>query len=268
MTYFTLAKEISVSGVGLHTGAAVTVVLRPSHRVGIQLIRKGQPVLLGAKHVFNTALCTEVGTPGQSIQTIEHLFAALHAYRVTNIDIEVDGGEIPILDGSALPWVEALEAAGLVPCTGAVPAVLQPHTQDIQLKHGVARVIQAEDLTLAIDFSYPVPGMDNMQAQYKITPEVFKREIAPARTFCRLEDVENMRAAGLIQGGSLDCACVFKPDGTTENPAGLRFLDEPVRHKLLDLLGDLYIQGQAITGHIFVPQAGHSINNNVLRTIC
>lgn len=267
----TLTKSVTVTGVGLHSGESVTVVLIPAlTNTGIVFKRTDVGISIPATP-FNTAhtplqtkLLAEDGAT--SIDTPEHLLAALAGLEIDNCVIEVSGAEIPILDGSAQPWVEALDSAGRT--AQNEPRKIHVIQEAIHIEHA-GRVLSAEPdprpgLRLSIHTDFPILGRGELAA--KADKDFFRAQIAPARTFCFESDVKAMQAAGLALGGSLDNAVVFNSEGTPLNPEGLRFPDEVLRHKFLDAVGDLFLGG-FIQGKINLTLPGHTANNVLLRKI-
>lgn len=269
----TLAGTVEVAGVGLHSGLEARVVLKPALAdEGITLVRTD-----GVEGVFHvrpalvkaSPLCTLLENgQGMRLSTVEHLLAALHGLGVDNAVVEVEGPEIPILDGSALPWVEAVDRAGRVrleaPRTwlrvDATPLRVDDGERQLVATHADEAGLTAD---VTVDFDHPLVGRQRWAGF--VDEETFRREIAPARTFVLEGQIRQARAAGLIKGGNLDNAVVFGDDGTVLNPDGLRFEDEPVRHKVLDLLGDLYMAGMPVWARVDAVQPGHGANNVLLR---
>jgi UDP-3-O-[3-hydroxymyristoyl] N-acetylglucosamine deacetylase len=240
-----LAAPVEVSGVGLHSGATCCVQLRPSQTKGFFVGFLDEPhaplVPLHPAQVRDTRLCTALNLNGRPLATVEHLLAALLGCGLTHVEIWLDGHEVPLLDGSALPWVEAMAATGLVDL-GPRPS-LQEVAAPITLQQGdsFVMVCPAERPLLSAAIEFPQAAIGRQLFSLVLTPEAFVREIAPARTFGFRDQVDQLRAAGLIQGGGLDNALVCDGDQWLNPP--LRFADEPVRHKLLDLIGDLALVG-------------------------
>ncbi len=204
--------------------------------------------------VADTFLATRLETPRGPVLTTEHLFAALAGLGVADVEIEVDGGEVPILDGSARPFCAAIHAAAL-----ARPGLpLRALSEPVRLVRGdaVVELLPAERLQLEVEARPPVPGA----GRFVCTLADFEAEVAPARTFGRLEDAERLRAVGRALGASLDNCVVFDADGRVLNPEGLRFPDEPLRHKALDLLGDLARQGWLPAAVVRACGAGHAVH--------
>lgn len=270
----TLGKAISVTGVGLHSGQEATVTLRPAEdNAGVTVRRTdvaAGDIHLNPTVVGDTTLCTTIGNAaGVQVKTVEHLLSSLYALNVDNVVIEIDGPEIPILDGSASPWVAAIDEAGRVAQAAPAPilTITKPitHMQEGRLLEALPDPRPGLRIAVTVDFPHPVIGRQELAI--KVDEETFRKEIAPARTFCLERDVQAMQAAGLIQGGSLDCAVVFAENGTVVNPSGLRFKDEPIRHKMLDAIGDFALANKRISGKLNLTMPGHGANNELLRKI-
>ncbi|MEA5474772.1 UDP-3-O-acyl-N-acetylglucosamine deacetylase [Synechococcus sp. CCY9201] len=258
---WTLASSIERSGVGLHSGAEGRVRLRPSEQPGYRvgwLQHPARPSLaLHPSQVCETQLCTALRLNSERLATVEHLLAALAGTGITQAEILVDGEEIPVLDGSAMPWVEAIAEAGLAPVAVPTwaPAPREPIT--LQQGSGFAVALPAERLHVGAAIEFPQAAIGRQVFSVALTPEVFVREVAPARTFGFRDQVNQLRAAGLIRGGDLDNALVC--DGDTWLNPPLRFVDEPVRHKLLDLLGDLALAGLP-RAQVFAYRGSHGLH--------
>jgi len=258
---WTLATRVQRQGVGLHSGASTEVRLQPSTRPGYWVGWLDQPALplqrLAPSQVCDTRLCTALQLGERRLATVEHLLAALAGCGVSQAEILVDGEEIPLLDGSALPWVEAIAEAGLQR-VGERPAPPTP-TVPITLSQGLsfAVALPAERLRLGAAIEFPQPAIGRQLISLELTPERFVAEIAPARTFGFRDQVEQLRAAGLIRGGALDNALVCDGERWLNPP--LRFDDEPVRHKLLDLLGDLALAGLP-RAQVFAYRGSHGLH--------
>lgn len=258
---WTLAAETERRGVGLHSGAPATVRLAPADQPGYWLGWLNQPHLplqrLQPAQVVDARLCTALALEGGRLATVEHLLAALAGTGITQAQIWVEGPEIPLLDGSALPWVEAIAEVGLEPAAG-VPAAPAP-ASPITLHQGSSFVtaLPADGLVLAAAIEFSEPAIGRQLFSLSLTPESFVAEIAPARTFGLRSQVEQLRAAGLIQGGGLDNALVCDGDRWLNPP--LRFADEPVRHKILDLIGDLALVGLP-RAQVFAFRGSHGLH--------
>lgn len=258
---WTLAAPVERSGVGLHSGGVSRVRLEPSEQPGFRvgwLDAPQEPLqLLQPSQVCETQLCTALKLDQRRLATVEHLLAALAGVGLTAVTLRVEGDEIPLLDGSAQPWVEAIAEAGLQGL-GRRP-VSEPLSRPITLQQGQSFVtaLPSDRLRLAAAIEFPQAAIGRQFFSVELTPEAFVRDIAPARTFGFREQVEQLRAAGLIQGGALDNALVCDGDDWLNPP--LRFADEPVRHKLLDLLGDLALAGLP-QAQVFAFRGSHGLH--------
>ena len=258
---WTLAAPAERSGVGLHSGGVSRVRLEPSEQPGFRvgwLDAPQEPLqLLQPSQVCETQLCTALKLDQRRLATVEHLLAALAGVGLTAVTLRVEGDEIPLLDGSAQPWVEAIAEAGLQGL-GRRP-VSEPLSRPITLQQGQSFVtaLPSDRLRLAAAIEFPQAAIGRQFFSVELTPEAFVRDIAPARTFGFREQVEQLRAAGLIQGGALDNALVCDGDHWLNPP--LRFADEPVRHKLLDLLGDLALAGLP-QAQVFAFRGSHGLH--------
>jgi UDP-3-O-[3-hydroxymyristoyl] N-acetylglucosamine deacetylase len=258
---WTLAAPVERSGVGLHSGGLARVRLEPSDQPGFRvgwLDAAQQPLqALHPRQVCETQLCTALQLDHGRLATVEHLLAALAGVGLTAATLLVQGHEIPLLDGSALPWVEAIAEVGLQPL-GSRPAprtLEQPIT--VQQGQSFATALPADRLRLGAAIEFPQAAIGRQLFSLELTPQAFVEQIAPARTFGFREQVEQLRAAGLIQGGALDNALVCDGDRWLNPP--LRFSDEPVRHKLLDLLGDLALAGLP-QAQVFAFRGSHGLH--------
>jgi UDP-3-O-[3-hydroxymyristoyl] N-acetylglucosamine deacetylase len=263
---WTLAAPITLEGIGLHSGrpAMVRVVPAPAghglvfHRVDLP----GSPAIPARWDlVTETLLSTALGEPEARVQTVEHLLAGLWGMGISDARIEVHGPEVPVLDGSALPYVEAIRTVGVTVLDGQRPVLRLPQVGRVDGEKAVS-VVPAETATITyvVDYGHPLAGPQIFQRT--LTPRVFATELAPARTFGFLRDVEAMRAAGLAKGGSVENAVVIMEEAYS---SPLRFPDELVRHKALDLVGDLALLGGSWTGHVIVVKGGHKLHNELAR---
>jgi UDP-3-O-[3-hydroxymyristoyl] N-acetylglucosamine deacetylase len=258
---WTLAGPVERGGVGLHGGERTRVRLQASEAPGYWVGWLDEPELpplrLEPGQVSDTQLCTALRLGQRRLATVEHLLAALAGCGVSQARILVEGDEIPLLDGSALPWVEAIAEAGLRPLG---PRHLPPPlAEPIVLRQGLSFItaLSSDALRIAAAIEFPQAAIGRQLYSLELTPERFVREIAPARTFGFHDQVEALRAAGLIRGGALDNALVCDGDGWINPP--LRFADEPVRHKLLDLLGDLALAGLP-QAQVFAYRGSHGLH--------
>ena len=270
----TLKKSVRFTGTGLHSGAAVHLVIHPaSADYGIWF--KRTDILLGDTMiparwdvVEQTPLCTRiVNSAGVSVATIEHLMAALAGCGIHNALIEIDGPEVPILDGSAAEFVRAILKAGVVAQDTPVRAIeiLQP----ISVERGDARaeLVPADELRIDFHIDFADAAIGQQTKGLNMANGSFVRELCDSRTFCRQADVETMQANGLALGGDpAENAVVFDGDKVL-SPGGLRYADEPVRHKMLDALGDLALAGAPILGRYLGTRAGHALTNELLRVL-
>jgi UDP-3-O-[3-hydroxymyristoyl] N-acetylglucosamine deacetylase len=266
----TIDQPIVFVGIGLHTGDRATMRLLPATAgEGVTLIRRdlARPERRFAVHweaVKGSSLCTAIGNLfGHEVATIEHLLSALAALGIDNLTIELDGAEIPIMDGSALPFVEALENAGIRPLD--VPRDFIVMRRPVRIQQGASWAELLPDLgrriTVSIDFAAQAIGTQTMSVD--ITPSVYRQEIAAARTFGFAEQLEQLRRHGLARGGSIKNAILLR-DGRVANLEGLRFRDEFVRHKVLDVIGDLALAGAPIIGHYRGNRPGHQLNTDLV----
>jgi len=265
---WTLAGAIERTGIGLHSGQTSRVQLHPSERSGYWLGWLDDPALplqrLGPECVSDTRLCTALLLGQRRLATVEHLLAALAGCGVSQAELWVEGEEVPLLDGSALPWVEAIGESGLRHC-GVRPVPDLP-VDPLVLHQGSGFVLAqpAETLRVSAAVDYPQPAIGRQFFSLELTPSLFVEAIAPARTFGFREQVDQLLAAGLIRGGALDNALVCDGDHWLNPP--LRFADEPVRHKLLDLLGDLALVGLP-QAHVFAYRGSHGLHTALATAI-
>lgn len=269
----TLQKEISLTGVGLHSGQEITLTLKPAAiNSGITFVRTDLPAdenLIPAlwDHVVDTKLCTVVANKnGASVGTIEHLMSALCACGIDNIILEINGAEVPIMDGSAAPFSKAIDEAGIAlqDAPGRAIRILKEVSVEKDGKRVTLSPAETATYTGQIDFNHPDIGQQDYSVQ--LLNGNFRHEIADARTFGFLHEVEYLRSIGLARGGSLDNAIVLDTDKVL-NEDGLRFENEFIRHKLLDAIGDLYLAGAPIQGEYYGVKAGHEINNAILHAL-
>ncbi|HOE66103.1 MAG TPA: UDP-3-O-acyl-N-acetylglucosamine deacetylase [Candidatus Hydrogenedentes bacterium] len=257
----TIARPASVSGIGLHTGVLSTVTFRPAAPdSGVTFYRvdlPGAPAIeADMDHVVSTTLRTALGRNGVIVNTVEHILAALAGLGIDNLNVDVDAPEVPGMDGSALPFVRALKRAGVAMQDRprrllATPRRIRYHREDVSLS-----IEPGDDLRISMGIRFDHPSVGAQHASVVIRPETFEEELAPARTFGFLCHMRKLRDQGVIKGVSLDNSIVIGDDGVLNDD--LRFPDEFVRHKILDLLGDIYLLGKPLTGHITAARAGHA----------
>ena len=263
----TIKKELTFEGVGLHTGAEVCMRLKPAPRdSGIVFYRSDRDTLINANvnSVTDTAYATTLSNGLASVKTVEHVLAAAAGLGIDNMLIDIDGPEIPAMDGSSASYVEAILDAGL-----ARQASNRPYlrvTKPVYFNEGNAEIAlmpyDGRLITYQINFDHSLLGHQKLEME--LDADNFSQQIAPARTFGFLKDVETLKSMGLALGGSLDNAIVIDDKGVV-NPSGLRFKDEFIRHKILDFIGDISLGGFPIFGHFVVNRSGHTSNTKFLK---
>ena len=265
----TIKQEVSFEGVGLHTGVNVLVRLKPAPRdTGIIFQRIDKNIMIGANvgAVVDTAFATSLGYNGTRIKTVEHILAAISGLGIDNLLIELDGSEIPILDGSSTELIDIILKGGIAKQGKKRPymRIIKPVLFEDGHSEIAAFPYDSRRLTYRIHFNHHLLGEQMLSIE--LTEENFIKEVAPARTFGFLKDVEYLKANGLAKGGSLDNAIVLGDNGIL-NKSGLRFKDEFVRHKMLDFIGDLSLIGFPVYGHIMANKAGHSTNIKFIKKL-
>lgn len=268
----TVAAEVSCVGVALHTGDMVNMTIRPAAaNTGIVFVRKdveaNNTVAARYDAVVETTLGTTISNKqGVTVSTIEHVMAALWGAGIDNARVELDGAEVPIMDGSSEPFVFLLDCAGRVQqrATRRTIEILREVT--VEEGNSKATISPAEGFVLDIEIAFKHPLISNQKASYDFTDTSFKQSLARARTFGFASDVEKMRSMGLALGGSLHNAIVLGEDDIM-NEGGLRYNDEFVRHKALDCVGDYFLAQGRLQGHVSTVKPGHGINNKLIRAI-
>ncbi len=265
----TVAKRVSCTGVGLHSGKPATLTLAPAPAdAGVTFVRMDLGVEIPARneHVVDTMLSTSLAIGPARVSTVEHVMAALHGMGIDNCRVEVDGPEIPILDGSAAPFTCLVQEAGVkvLPAGKQYLVIDQP----VELRDGdkLARLEPSE--AFAVDFTadFGHPLITNQSFKVTLGERAFEREVARARTFCFRRDIDRMQAMGLARGGSLENAIVVD-EFSILNPEGLRFPDEFARHKVLDAIGDLALLGLPVVGTLVAVKSGHAMNQALVRKV-
>lgn len=259
----TIASAVSLSGIGLHTGVPVTLRLAPAPAgTGVVFKRTDLdnfPIEALERNVARVAYATSLMKKGVLISTTEHLLSALAASGVDNVFAEIDNLELPIADGSALPFAKMIAKAGLKRqrARRTFARILKP----VEVVEGAKRIAVHPSATFRVTYriAFPHPLIGEQSVEFTPGRGNYAVEIAPARTFGFLEEVEMLRKSGLIQGGSLENAVVLTRDGVL-NPEGVRFPDEFCRHKILDLVGDLALLGHPLIGHVMAERAGHAMH--------
>jgi UDP-3-O-[3-hydroxymyristoyl] N-acetylglucosamine deacetylase len=268
----TIKTVIKATGIGLHTGKKVLMSLRPAPRdTGIVFRRIDLPVPVdiraSAEAVTDTRLCSALEGGGAKVATVEHLMSALAGLGVDNLYVDLSGPEVPIMDGSAAPFVFLLQSAGLGEQNA--PKRFFRIRRPIEVREGDrwARFEPYDGLrlTFSIMFDHPVFDRAGQEVTVDLAETSYAKEVARARTFGFVQDVEAMRSAGLALGGSLDNAVVMD-EYRVLNTDGLRYADEFVKHKVLDAIGDLYLVGHPLVGAFSAHKSGHALNNRLLRS--
>jgi UDP-3-O-[3-hydroxymyristoyl] N-acetylglucosamine deacetylase len=264
VTQATLSAPILFEGVGLHTGAAASVEVRPAAPgSGITFLLDSVRVPATAEYVVDTSRATVLGRDGATVSTTEHLLSALFAMGVVNADVAVDGPEIPVRDGSAAEFAAAIASAGLQPQPGSRPTLTLDHPFVLQSGDRMVMLLPSTEFRVRFVADFPAP----VGTQYWYGPidaKTYPQEIAAARTFGYLHEVEALRARGLALGGSLENAIVFAPDGPMQP---LRWPSEVVRHKVLDLIGDFALLGAWPLCEIVAVKSGHALHAQATREL-
>lgn len=269
----TLRGPAECSGIGVHSGETVTLRLMPAvENTGIVFIRtdlkngaRAIPALWN--NVVETQLCTVIGNDhGSKVATIEHLMAALHAYGIDNAHIEIDGSEVPVMDGSSDPFVFLIEVAGVIEQKQPRREIEILKPVETSHKGKYAQLKPSAESLFSCEIDFDRAPISRQRYDFLLSADGFKSEISRARTFGFFDEVDQLRKAGFARGGSLDNAIVIKDDQIL-NEDGLRYANEFVRHKLLDAVGDLALAGAAIRGHFTGYCSGHAMNNQLLRTL-
>lgn len=265
----TLKEEATCVGVGLHSGRKVKLSLKPAgadRGIVFRRLDAGDiEIPATAEYLSHINHATCLARNGVRIETIEHLLAALHALGVDNVVVELDGPEVPIMDGSAAPFIYLIHEAGIrtLSASRSYLGLSRPVSVGDNGRFVAAYPCDRLRLTYTINFDHPL--LKHQEYSVEIDESSFVEDIAPARTFGFLKDVELMRQAGLALGGSLDNAVVLGETGVLNNP--LRFPDEFVRHKILDLLGDLVLLGKPLRAHVVALRAGHALHTRLVKAI-
>jgi len=270
----TVKAPVWCAGVALHLGIAVRMDLQPAAPGSGIIFRRadmsGAEIRARHDRVADTRLCTllaDAANPTCRVGTVEHLLAACAALGLDDALVTVDGPELPILDGSAAPFMDLIAQAGLAPHPMPRRAIKVLRPVRVEEGAGFAELAPATGgFSLDVTIEFPAAAIGRQSARHDLGAEAFRRDIAPARTFALLQEVEAMRQAGLARGGSLDNAIVVDGDHIL-NQGGFRLPDEFARHKLLDVVGDLALAGAPIIGHYTGLRPGHALNNRLLRAL-
>ena len=259
----TIKESATFSGVGLHTGNLTTLVFKPAPAdSGIVFVRTdlpGKPVIpADVDNVVDVSRGTTIGANGAEVHTVEHVLAAVVGMGIDNLRIEVDANETPVGDGSALPFMNALKKAGIVEQDAERKYIKVQEPVYYRHDDVTLSVLPADELRVTMTIAYDHVAIGTQYASFNITPASFEKEIASARTFCFLREVKMLKEQGLIRGGNLENAVVIGDESVLNEE--LRFPDEFVRHKVLDLLGDLFLLGRPVKGHVIGVKSGHAMH--------
>jgi len=266
----TVAEPLSFSGVGLHSGCTANLTIHPAPAdTGIvfrQVDLGNFPIEAVSAHVANVSYATSLMKKGVLISTVEHVLSALYGLEIDNAIIDVDNMEVPILDGSAAPYVERILAAGIRTLAESRRVIRIVRPLEYVLGDKVMSVAPADELRVTYRIQFDHPLVSTQELSCRITPDYYARHLAPCRTFGFLKDIEHLQANGLIKGGSLQNAVVFSPEGIL-NPEGFRMPDECIRHKILDFLGDVALLGMPVLGEFYACKAGHGVHAALVKKI-
>jgi UDP-3-O-[3-hydroxymyristoyl] N-acetylglucosamine deacetylase/3-hydroxyacyl-[acyl-carrier-protein] dehydratase len=271
ISQYTLREPVTFRGVGLHTGKTVEVTLRPAEpNMGIVFVRTDLDCSPSVRALVDQVRLNEVRQTSLvvgsgAVRTVEHLMAVFHGLGVDNAVVEVDGEELPGLDGSAKEFTEGLTRAGLVPQKGERRFIEVQEPVYVDSGDQSLIVLPAPNLTISYTLSYRHQDLADQFLSLRILPEIFEREIAPARTFCLKEEAQLLLASGLGKGANTENTLIFERNLPIEN--ALRFDNEACRHKIMDLLGDLYLLGGFLKGHVIATRSGHALNLELVRKI-
>jgi UDP-3-O-[3-hydroxymyristoyl] N-acetylglucosamine deacetylase len=264
----TLGNKATFSGIGLHTGKLITLTMRPAEAgTGIVFHRTdlSPAVSIEARsaNVVSTRLSTTIGRGTASVSTIEHLMAALYGCGIDNAHVDINGPEVPIMDGSAAPFVAEIMKAGTKEC--GKPRKYLVVKKPVTIVEGDKKIsiIPSRHYKISFDMQFAHHAVRNQSKSMQFTQASFAEDFASARTFGFLAEVEMLKAHGLALGGSLENAVVIGDDGVL-NEEGLRFPDEFVRHKILDSVGDLALAGHRLIGHVKATKSGHDLNDKLV----
>ncbi len=268
----TIAKEISIHGIGLHKGEQIELKLLPATSGGIIFRRVDlesgkNEITVNSENTFDLTRGTNLKNEfGADVYTVEHFLSALYIMDITDLVVELRGNELPIADGSAIKFLELIESVGTKELDLDVEPIIikEPIAITVGDKHVIALPYDGYKITYGIRFEHTF--LKSQLAEFEINLDSYKKEIACARTFAFEHEIAYLQANNLAKGGSLENAIVIAKEGVL-NPEGLRFEDEFVRHKILDIIGDLKIANRPIKGHIIAIKAGHAINSELCKKI-
>lgn len=266
----TIQRPAEASGVGLHSGVPVSIRILPAPpSTGIVFLRTDLerfPIQASWRHLARVSYATSLMRQGVLISTTEHLLSVFYSMGLDNAFVEIDNLEVPILDGSGLPFVEMIAGAGLKTYRRRRKYLRIRRPVTVEDRDRRISILPSDRFVLTCDvfFDHPLAGRQTLEME--VTPELYAAEIAPARTFGFLGELDQMRNMGLIRGASLENAVCFDQSGVM-NPGGLRFPDECCRHKALDLIGDLALMGRPLLGHVIAERAGHAMHTALVAKI-
>ncbi|MBN1205114.1 MAG: UDP-3-O-acyl-N-acetylglucosamine deacetylase [Myxococcaceae bacterium] len=267
----TLSEPVSCKGIGLHSGAPVTLTLWPAPaNHGIVFVRTDTPCPVAipalSEYVVDTALATTLGKDGVKVGTVEHLLSALAGLGIDNVRAELDGPEVPVMDGSAAHFVEMVTRVGVreLEERRSYLVIKKPVTVTDGDKEASLVPARRFRVSCSIDFQHPL--ISSQAFELELSDRGFSREISTARTFGFVRDVEKLKKLGLARGGSLENAIVVD-ESSILNPDGLRFPDEFVRHKILDAVGDVSLFGRPVIGHLKAFKTGHALNHKLVQKV-
>ena len=267
----TIKHAVSFTGIGIHTGNKVSMTWKPAavdH--GIKFVRTdldGKPVIEPLiRNIGDTTRWTTVGNNGTVIHTVEHVLATLTGYGIDNVLIELDGNEPPVGDGSSKPFVKMVKEAGIQPQEGKREIFQPREIVHVEVGDSLAVVLPSDQLRVSCTIQFGKPGLDAQFLSLAIEPETFETQISPARTFAFYDEIQYLIDKGLIKGGSLENAVLIRNE-TILATEPLRFRDEFVRHKILDVLGDITLLGRPLAAHIVVIRPGHALNAELTKAL-
>jgi UDP-3-O-[3-hydroxymyristoyl] N-acetylglucosamine deacetylase/3-hydroxyacyl-[acyl-carrier-protein] dehydratase len=267
----TIKRAVSFSGIGIHTGSKVEMTWKPAPMDhGIKFVRldlESKPVIEPLiRNVGDTTRWTTIGSDGAVIHTVEHVLATLNGYGIDNLLIELDGNEPPVGDGSSKPFVQMVKQAGIQPQEGKRDIFQPREIVHVEVGDSLAVVLPSDQLRISCTIHYGKPGLDAQFLSLAIEPETFETQIAPARTFAFYDEIQYLIDKGLIKGGSLENAVLIRNESVLSTEP-LRFRDEFVRHKILDVVGDITLLGRPLAAHIVVVRPGHGLNAELTRAL-
>ncbi len=267
----TIKSEVRCHSVGLHSGRKVNMTLKPAGvDEGIVFVRKDlsgeNRIKAELQNVFDTTLATTLGMNGTRVSTVEHLLSAFRGVGVDNAVVEVDSFEVPIMDGSALPFINIMKHCGTKVQNRGRRFIVIKKEVSVSDREGEAKLLPSEEFKITYRMGYDHPLIGDQTYHMVFSHDAYEQNICAARTFGFLRDVEYLQAKGLALGGSLNNAIVLD-DEKIINKEGLRFPDELIKHKVLDAIGDLFLLGMPIIGHFIGNKSGHRLNNLLLREL-